>query len=197
MCASPQGLARGRCCGTSRGSGNGSARGAPLQGVKTRAMLSGFNTNVRHRSRLFHVQSEDSGRNHPHIITHLYHRGTIVASEKSSYADRLEAPDLPEVVRELMETQHKAVLRRLVSGQFDSAIRERLGDDALGDDPGDTRSHMTPAELAGAAAETDATTLREPSREANGDVPAPERPLDEVILDYLVENARQRKRRSK
>ena len=166
------------------------------RGVTARAMLSGFNTNVRHGSRLFHVQSEDSGRNHPHIITHLYYRGTIVASEKSSYADRLEASDLPDVVKGLMETQHKAVLRRLVSGQFDAAIRERLGADALPADPGDTRQ-TTPAELAGAAAETDATTLREPSREVESEAPASERPLDEVILDYLVENARQRKRRSK
>jgi hypothetical protein len=160
-------------------------------------MLSGFNTNIRHGSRLFHVQSEDSGRNHPHIITHLYYGGTIVASEKSSYAERLDAPDLAEVVKGLMETQHKAVLRRLVSGQFDAAIRERLGADALPDDPGDTRGQLTPAELAGAAAETDATTLREPSREAESEAPASERPLDEVILDYLVESARQRKRRSK
>jgi hypothetical protein len=159
-------------------------------------MLSGFNTNIRHGSRLFHVQSEDSGRNHPHIITHLYYRGTIVASEKSSYADRLDAPDLPEVVKGLMESQHKAVLHRLVSGQFDAAIRERLGGDGPTTDPGITRQ-TTPAEYAGAAAETDATTLREPSREADGEAPASERPLDEVILDYLVENARQRKRRSK
>ena len=160
-------------------------------------MLSGFNTNVRHRSQLFHVQSEDSGRNHPHIITHLYFRGTIVASEKSSYADRLGETDLPGVVKELMETQHRAVLRRLVSGQFDAAIRERLGPDAFPADPAETKAQATPAELVGAAAETDALTLREPSREEASDAPASERPLDEVILDYLVENARQRKRRSK
>lgn len=158
-------------------------------------MLSGFNTNVSHRSLLFHVQSEDSGRKHPHIITHLYHRGTILASEKSSYAERLEAADLAEVVRELMEKQHKAVLRRLVSGQFDELIRERLGEGVFGEAP-EARTHPAAPDPA-AAAETDAITLREPRGREASDAASSERPLDEVILDYLVESARQRKRRTK
>ena len=82
-------------------------------------MLPGFNTNVRHRAILFHVQSEDSGRAHPHVITHLYHGGTIVVSEKSSYADVVDATDLPARVKELMEAQHRAVLSRLRTGGFD------------------------------------------------------------------------------
>jgi hypothetical protein len=158
-------------------------------------MLSGFNTNVSHRTVLFHVQSEDSGRSHPHIITHLYHRGTIIASEKSSYADQLGADDLPNVVKDLMEKQHKAVLRRLVSGQFDDQIRERLGPEVFpaGTAPRAPRG-ATPAE----ATDTDAATLREPGeREESVTTGGSERPLDEVILDYLVESARQRKRRSK
>jgi len=158
-------------------------------------MLSGFNTNVSHRTVLFHVQSEDSGRNHPHIITHLYHRGTIIASEKSSYADRLGADDLPNVVKELMEKQHKAVLRRLVSGQFDDEIRSRLGPQVFpeGSAPR-SAGRAAPVE----ASDTDAATLREPgAREENVATGGSERPLDEVILDYLVESARQRKRRSK
>lgn len=178
-------------------------------------MLSGFNTNVRHRSVLFHVQSEDSGRNHPHVITHLYHGGTILASEKTSYADQVEATDLPAVVKALMERQHKAVLRRLVSGDFDELVRERLGADALGEagDPkGSTRpipetiSEPIPAAAEaiqaaatdGPAPETDAATLRDPGAgdRSFGAGIVSERPLDEVILDYLVESARERKRRA-
>jgi len=164
-------------------------------------MLSGFNTNVRHRSLLFHVQSEDSGRSHPHIITHLYHRGTIIASEKSSYADRLDAADLTAVVKELMEKQHKAFLKRLVGGQFDALIRERLGPQAFGEaapaaaapSPSDSQTQVPVAELA----DTDAATVRDPGPRAAAESGGSERPLDEVILDYLVESARQRKRRSK
>lgn len=158
-------------------------------------MLGGFNTNVSHRSLLFHVQSEDSGRNHPHIITHLYHRGTILASEKSSYADQLTAPDLLAVVKERMEKQHKAVLRRLVSGEFDALIRERLGPDVFADGAAPKPERTGPQ---AEASVPDVATLRDPrGRGEPDDTGGPERPLDEVILRYLVESARQRKRRSK
>jgi hypothetical protein len=152
-------------------------------------MLSGFNTNVRHRDLLFHVQSEDSGRDHPHVITHLYFQGTIIASEKTSYAEHVGAQDLPNVVKDMMETQHKAVLRRLVSGQFDASIRERLPD--LFGDGADTKAQAGPAEPRRGDASLD------PTRELPGDGSASERPLDEFILNYLVESARQRKRRAK
>ena len=72
-------------------------------------MLSGFNTNIRHRGVLFHVQSEDSGRARPHIITHLYYGGTILASEKSSYADHLDDPNLGQLVRDLKTRAEAAV----------------------------------------------------------------------------------------
>ena len=67
-------------------------------------MITGFNTNVRHGGRVFHVQTEDSGRNHPHVISHLYFGGTILASEKCDYAHLLGAQgDLTMAVRGLME----------------------------------------------------------------------------------------------
>ena len=66
-------------------------------------MITGYNANVRHGERLFHVQTEDSGRAHPHVITHLYYEGTILASEKREYAELLDAPDLVARVRRLME----------------------------------------------------------------------------------------------
>ena len=168
-------------------------------------MLSGFNTNVRHHAVLFHVQSEDSGRNHPHVITHLYHGGTILASEKTSYAEQVDATDLAAVVKALMERQHKTVLRRLAAGEFDGLIRERLGADALGGDPkGSTRPAPEPALAPSAAAAVDIpaadtdsvppSELAERDRSFGAGIVS-ERPLDEVILDYLVESARQRKRR--
>ena len=172
-------------------------------------MLSGFNTNIRHRTVLFHVQSEDSGRAHPHIITHLSHGGTIIASEKSSYADRVEESDLPLVVKTLMENQHKAVLKRLVAGDFDELIRERLGDAVFGDDA-KTAVELDPTPTAPQPME--AVTAPEPAPAEAAESPAPEpageprgfgdgivseKPLDEVILGYLVENARKRKRQTK
>ncbi|HTO98038.1 MAG TPA: hypothetical protein VMK66_13405 [Myxococcales bacterium] len=74
---------------------------------------------------MYHVQTEDSGLPHAHYITHLFVGGNIVASIKSSYADQVQGPDLQKLVRGLMETQHKAMLKRLVSGEFDE-MAERL-----------------------------------------------------------------------
>jgi hypothetical protein len=167
-------------------------------------MLPGFNTNVRHRGVLFHVQSEDSGRAHPHIITHLYHGGTILFSEKSSYAEIVEAADLPALVRERMEAQHRAVLGRLRAGAFDEAIRERLG--AVLDAP-DARASTRPTETSppgettappGPRGGTRPPVAPEPPEDparpfGEGIVSA--KPLDEVILEYLVENARKRRQK--
>ncbi len=165
---------------------------APLSGPAggcSPEMLSGFNTNIRHRSVLFHVQSEDSGRDHPHIITHLYHGGTILFSEKSSYADFVNEPDLETRVRELMEGQHKAVLKRLRAGDFDTPISERLGplDDSV-----DTKAEPKTAPPVGTRAEPEFSLEPEPLGESG----LSEKPLDEVILNYLVDNARKRRRSS-
>ena len=164
-------------------------------------MLPGFNTNIRHRDVLFHVQSEDSGREHPHIITHLYHGGTIVFSEKSSYASRVNEADLPSIVRELMEGQHKAVLKRLRAGDFNDVIRERLGD-VLAPSEADTKAKtkstgtdpLVAAKPDNAESSTDtAPPVAAAAPRSFGEGIVSERPLDDVILGYLIENARKRR----
>ncbi len=85
---------------------------------KIAAPVVGFNHNLKHGGRVFHVQTEDSGLPRAHFLTHLYIGGNIIASAKGSYADKLAEPDLPQLVRKLMEEQHKAMVRRLVAGEF-------------------------------------------------------------------------------
>jgi hypothetical protein len=145
-------------------------------------MLSGFNTNVRHRGVLFHVQTEDSGRSHPHVITHLYHGGTILASEKGDYQHLLGESDLPGRVRTLMEGQHAAMLQRLRAGELDEQLAERLGPDVFAT----TRSEATSShtQRTAPAAAPKASARPAPSRALS------DRPLDELILDYLVESTR-------
>ena len=160
-------------------------------------MLSGFNTNIRHRGVLFHVQSEDSGRAHPHIITHLFHGGNIMFSEKSSYADEVEASDLEDRVRKKMEAQHKAVLKRLVANEFDEVIVERMGAGIFAEDAADT--HAETRAGSGTAPAVDESGPGEPAvpEEASrsfGEGIVSDKPLDEVILNFLVENARKRRR---
>jgi hypothetical protein len=78
----------------------------------------GFNHNLKHAGRVFHVQTEDSGLPRAHFLTHLYIGGNILASAKGSYGDKLEDPELPRLVRKMMEDQHKQMVRRLVAGEF-------------------------------------------------------------------------------
>jgi len=82
--------------------------------------LLGYNTNVRHKGKVFHVQTEDSGVRYGHVITHLFvDGGRILKSFKSSYAESVGTDQQGEVVRNLMRRQHKAMLLALRDGRFD------------------------------------------------------------------------------
>ena len=143
-------------------------------------MITGFNTNVRHGGRLFHVQTEDSGRNNPHVISHIYHGGTILASEKREYHDLLDSQGEEAAVRNLMESQHKAMLEGLRQGAFDDIIATRLEGQAGG------------GKAAAAAPAAPADSSADGPMRAFGDGIVSQKPLDEVILDYLVDKARGR-----
>lgn len=82
-------------------------------------MLLGYNHNITYKGSVFHIQTEDSGVKNPHIITLLYREGVILCSKKTSYADILKIDNLEAVVEDLMKEQHKEMLRRLKSGEFD------------------------------------------------------------------------------
>ena len=90
---------------------------------KTSAPVLGFNHNLKFGSRVYHVQTEDSGLPHEHYITHLFVGGNVLASMKTNYHDKADAPDLAKLVRSLMEAQHKAMVKRLVSGEFNAKVQ--------------------------------------------------------------------------
>jgi len=188
-------------------------------------MLSGFNTNFRYRGVLFHVQTEDSGIENPHVITHLFYGGNIIASRKRDYSELLLEDDdaLEDSVRKLMEIQHKSMLKGLSRGEHDAAIGERLGPDAFrvegaaepnpllesdtdtgAPDPTGGKSPTSPEAGNASPAVAEPTVIvpeeADPSSglaRVFGDTVVSEKPLDEVVLDYLVENARKRRRQPK
>src|SRR3954469_15641538 len=91
--------------------------------AKFQSPLLGYNNNVRHRGRIFHIQTEDSGVNHPHVITHLFmDGGRILKSVKKSYAEHVGSDGMNETVRVLMKEQHKAMFIALKDGQFDGLV---------------------------------------------------------------------------
>jgi len=82
-------------------------------------MVPGFNHNIKHKGRVFHIQTEDSGPKNPHIITHLFVGGNILASKKTTYAEIVGQPEYERTVRSMMEEQHKQMLRNLINGVYD------------------------------------------------------------------------------
>ena len=87
--------------------------------------LLGYNNNVRHKNRVFHIQTEDSGVKHPHIITHLFmDGGRILKSIKRSYAEHVGADKMQDTVKQMMKEQHKAMFIALRDGQFDPMLED-------------------------------------------------------------------------
>ena len=86
-------------------------------------MLQGFNSDAEYAGRVFHVQTEDGGLDRPRVITHLFLGGAVVTVARSDYADDLGNPDLATRIRELMETQHQAMLEGLRCGEWDAQIQ--------------------------------------------------------------------------
>jgi len=83
----------------------------------------GFNNNIKFKSTEFHVQTEDSGLDAPHIITHLFaDGGRVIKSHKRSYESEIKRPDVAEFVRGLMKAQHLEMVMKLREGGFDKII---------------------------------------------------------------------------
>jgi hypothetical protein len=90
--------------------------------------LLGFNNNVRHRGRIFHIQTEDSGVKFPRIVTHLFaDGGRIVKTTRTDYSEHVEKPDMAAVVRGMMKEQHKAMFAALRAGDMDPLLENVCG----------------------------------------------------------------------
>ena len=175
-------------------------------------MVVGFNHNIKHKGKMYHIQTEDSGLENPHIITHLFVGGNILASKKTSYADIVGADNLAQVVRELMEEQHKEMLRNLINGVYDD-IDAAYAQQAQAFQPGQIHADGRPVQLQSgmqmpapreapkplppevlAARQQPAPVLRNDGAETLfGEDLISEKSLDEVILSYLAEDLGERK----
>ena len=78
----------------------------------------GYNHNLRHGGRVFHVQTEDSGQGYARLHTHLFYEGTILSTKKQEY----DPSATEESVRALMQQLHKSMIRELTHGEHDARI---------------------------------------------------------------------------
>jgi hypothetical protein len=81
-------------------------------------VITGFNTDVKYKGVVYHVQTEDKGRSNPIIETLIYKGGEILGSRRLPYADLLKTPDDESTITKLMEDQHKGMIIEVKRGRF-------------------------------------------------------------------------------
>lgn len=126
-------------------------------------MITGYNTDVRHRDVVFHVQTEDKGASNPCVESLVYVGGRIVGRKRAGYRSLLEDGGGEPEILELMEAQHREMIDEIRNGRLDDKVAP------LAPPEGE-------AEAAGPAAQ---------------EAEAPPGSLDQVILDYLNSEAAQ------
>ena len=156
---------------------------------KAQSPLLGFNNNVRHRGRIFHIQTEDSGIKYPHVITHLFaDGGRILKSIKTSYAEYLGSETLQDTVRNLMKEQHKSMFIALRDGQFDEMLEDGADKATQPAEPAKKQSAKQEAEPEPQPTQETRETV-EPSQEAH----KPDRPnVDVEVLERAASEAQHR-----
>jgi hypothetical protein len=132
-------------------------------------VITGFNTDIKHNEKVYHVQTEDKGVGNPYIESLVYVGGEILASKKTSYAEQLKTGVDDKWIGGLMEQQHRTMIAAIKRGRFDA--------------PADATKSGTTRTPQSLSQETAMPTL---------DVERPideDKTLDQVIIDYLASEA--------
>lgn len=174
-------------------------------------MITGYNTDVRHNEVVFHVQTEDKGLANPYVESLVYVGGQVLASKRSSYAEMLaEGKDEKDIVA-LMDHQHRTMIAAIRHGKLDAKLAELLGGRQTGAHPKAATATATAPQPAApstvvpapppaappAMAVPPPPPAVEPPAEFQSKLPplppkpARERTLDQVILEYLTNEADQ------
>lgn len=129
-------------------------------------MITGFNTDIKHNEKVYHIQTEDKGLQNPYIESLVYVGGEILASKKTSYAEQATSGVDEKWIGSLMEQQHRTMIAAIKRGRFDAPA------DSTRATSRPTLAHPVPG-----IPETPSMTIDE------------EKTLDQVIIDYLASEA--------
>jgi hypothetical protein len=156
-------------------------------------MITGYNTDVRHNDVVFHVQTEDKGLSNPFIESLIYVGGQVLASKRSNYAELLTGGKEEKDIVAMMDHQHRTMIAAIRHGKFDAKLQALLA--------GKQTSAFEAAKTAGGDTGTLARPAPAPAFQPAAQpippppppkpVPARERTLDQVILEYLTNEADQ------
>lgn len=153
-------------------------------------MLVGYNTNISYKGDVYHVQTEDSGQTNPLIVTLLYHKGAILASRKTGYAQIISDPDFGEKVRRIMLIQHKGMIKELLSGKYTGERRAEEEREAADEEKKDD---LIPESSAVISDKEVAETSHEQTEQLQEKI-AEKNPLtkslDDVLLNYIMKRGK-------
>lgn len=157
-------------------------------------MITGYNTDVRHKETVLHVQTEDKGVGNPFIESLIYVGGRVLVAKRASYAELLKrgAAGEKEIVA-LMDKQHRTMIAAIRHGKFDGkleALQERLQPAGAGAEATVAAGTNVPSPPAPPATD-DTATGTDVAPEAADATSALDRTLDQVILEYLTQEAEQ------
>lgn len=166
-------------------------------------MITGYNTDVRHGEVVFHVQTEDKGTANPYIESLVYVGGQVLASKRASYAELLaEGKDEKDIVA-LMDHQHRTMIAAIRHGKLDAKLAALTSGKQTGQFPAVETPVSRPVSVVTPPPPTAPVAVQTPppSRVDSGATvsrpapppsrPTPERTLDQVILEYLTNEADQ------
>lgn len=143
-------------------------------------MITGYNTDIRHRDVVFHVQTEDKGKGNPCVESLVYVKGQVIANKRTGYADMLTEGKGEKDIVALMEHQHRVMIAAIKGGKLDEKVAALNGG----------KSAPTPPQGTPVAAPVPpASTSSAPAVEARA--PEDDKTLDQVILEYLSAEADQ------
>ena len=159
-------------------------------------MLPGFNHNIKYKDKIFHIQTEDNGEDNPLVISHIFVGGNIIATKKTDYSNLLGKEGFRDKLREIMERQHKELIKELITGKFDSHPLVGVADKTERyESKKDEGKDMTPPKDAAqmdSRKEVQTPHFKPVSTTSNftifGEKTITEETLDRIILRYLQES---------
>jgi hypothetical protein len=99
------------------------------EAARAASVITGFNTDVKYRGVVYHVQTEDKGTTNPMIETLIYKGGEILGSRRLPYSDLVKSPDDEATITKLMEDQHKGMIMEVKRGRFDPSGEKTVIED--------------------------------------------------------------------
>jgi len=82
-------------------------------------MITGHNTDINYNGVVYHVQTEDKGKNNPVVETLVYKGGEILDARRTSYTDLVKDGYDERKIIGLIEEQHRQVITEIRGGKYD------------------------------------------------------------------------------